>query len=287
MPRIAHVDPIAAPTTELSWRRRSYPSPGTRWTLVLRDPREFHMGADGWKAELWCGARNVSRSHSVALELANSTGFRACDDLRPWAPDDRTLALMTWTVTKPIVLYDVERRQLHEPPTRHALPNSAQWAPNLDRLLLPFSSGGELYDATGKHQGRAEWTADDEYTQYTDWTRWGMFFLIARESRDSKTRLVFYDGVVGERVEAMDLDPVDLVPYDHERYATLPRRALTLVLSSGVRADGVLLDSWNAARFDPLTDTLRLATYRPVSAPQHDRLTCEVEARWVSVTLTA
>ena len=287
MPRIAHVDPIAAPTAELSWRRRSYQSPSTRWTLVLRDPREWHMGADGWKAELWWGARNVSRSHKVALELANDTGFRACDDLRPWAADDRTLALMTWTVRTPIALYDVERRHVSQPPARHALPYSAQWSPNLDRLLLPFSSGGELYDATGKPQGRSEWIADDEYTLYTDWTRWGMFFLIARQSPDSKTRLVFYDGVAGQRVEAMDLDPVDLVPYDHGAYSLLPRHALTLMLSSGVRAAGVLLDSWHAARFDPLTDTLRLATYRPVSAPYHDRVTCEVEARWVAVTLAA
>lgn len=287
MPRIAHVDPIAAPADELSWRRRSYRSPSARWTLLLRDPREWHMGADGWRAELWSGARNVSRSHRAVLELANDTGFRACDDLRPWAADDRTLALMTWTVTKPIVLYDVERRHTHEPPARHELPHSAQWAPDLDRLLLPFSSGGELYDATGTHRGRADWLADDEYTLYTDWTQWGMFFLIARQSPDSRTRLVFYDGVRGQRVDAMDLDPVDLVPYDHERYSTLPRRALTLVLSSGVRAAGVLLDTWHAARFDPRTSTLRLATYRPVSVPDRDRLTCEVEAQWVAVTLTA
>jgi hypothetical protein len=245
------------------------------------------MGADGWQAELWAGARNVSRSHRAVLELANDTGFRASDDLRPWATDDRTLALMTWMVAQPIVLYDVERRQVHHVPTRHALPHSAQWAPHLDRLLLPFSDGGELYDTAGKHRGRAEWTADDEYTLYTDWTRWGLFFLIARQSPHSRTRLVFYDGVGGQRVDAMDLDPVDLVPYDHGTYSTLPRRDLTLVLSSGVRAAGVLLDVWHAARFDPLTDALRLATYRPVSPPDRDLLRCDVEARWVAVTLAA
>lgn len=43
---------------------------------------------------------------------------------------------------------------------------------------------------------------------YTDWTRWGLVFLIARHPPDARTRFVLYDGVRGQRVDAMDLDSV-------------------------------------------------------------------------------
>jgi hypothetical protein len=207
--------------------------------------------------------------------------------MRPWAADDRTLALMTWTVANSVCLYDVEERKIHQAPTGGALPHSVQWAPNADRLLLPFSTGGQLHDATGKRRAVAEWNVDPEPLLYTDWTRWGLFFVIARQSPGSTTRLAFHDGMTGQLVEAIDLDPIDLVPYNSGAYARIPRSGCTLALRSGVRAAGFLLDTWHDARFDAETGTLRLATYRPVSEPYSDQLACDVEARWIAVSLAA
>ena len=93
--------------------------------------------------------------------------------------------------------------------------------------------------------------------------------------------------MTGRLVEAIDLDPIDFVPYDSGAYSTIPRSGCTLALRSGVRAAGFLLDTWHDARFDPDTDMLRLAAYRPVSAPYCDQLACDVEARWIAVSLAA
>lgn len=244
------------------------------------------MGAEGWKAELWRGARNVSSAHRAAWKLANGIGFRACDDMRPWSMDDRTLVLLTWTMERPVWLYDVEQARLRQAPVEGAFPHSAQWAPARDRLLLPFSNGASLLDATGNRHGGVAWNVMDD-NLYTDWTRWGVFFVLARPASGSKTQLAFFEGGNGRLVEAIDLDPADLLPYDSGRFDRIPRSGFSLTVKTGIRAVGSLLDTWHAARFDPDTDTLRLATYRPVSPAQGHPPTCTVEARWVAVTLAA
>lgn len=170
MPRIERVTPITEPTGLISWKRRSYESPTSRWNFVLRDPREWHMGADGWKAELWRGARNVPSIHRDAWQLADGIGFRACDAMRPWSADDRTLALLTWRMESPVWLYDVEGRRLERAPVQGALPHSAQWAPRLDRLLLPSRPGRGCSIRGAVPQGSVAWNVTNDEL-FTDWTR--------------------------------------------------------------------------------------------------------------------
>jgi hypothetical protein len=67
------------------------------------------------------------------------------------------------------------------------------------------------------------------------------------------------------------------------------REGYTLAFGSGAWGAGFLLDTWHDVRFDPATDTLLLATDRPTSEPYRERgqLMCNVDPRWVTVTLAA
>lgn len=101
--------------------------------------------------------------------------------------------------------------------------------------------------------------------------------------------VTFFHGEDGSFAEAHDLDPSDVVHYDSEKYAELPRNrfCLTLVSPPGVAAVGSLLDTWNDVRFDQASGTLSLSVLRPVSLPYREgsALLCNVEQRWVAVEL--
>lgn len=293
MPRIVRTCGIAAPGTTLSCDRREYLSATGATTLVLHDPIEWHMGADGWRASLLSSGRDLSHEHPVLRRFGEGRGLRAPSDLQPWAPDGRTLALLTWEETDPVCLYDTEGRRVTRLTTGSAFPYSAQWAPDSDRLLIRFASGGTLFDAAGQRQGTLEWSVARDESFYTYWMRSGIVFLVARASRGSKTKITFYSSVSGGPIGAEDLDPTDLLPYDAAAYAGLSRDEYSLTLGSGTWGAGVLLDTWHDVRFVLETNTLLLATCRPTSAPSsmsapHRRgrqLMCQAEERWVQVDL--
>jgi hypothetical protein len=95
--------------------------------------------------------------------------------------------------------------------------------------------------------------------------------------------------------EAHELDPIDLVPYDAQPFAGLPRDRFCLVVRPSIRAVGQLLDTWHGVHFDQALNTLYLAVYRPASSPypddsvfkQHTESVCNVEERWVAVELSS
>jgi hypothetical protein len=99
--------------------------------------------------------------------------------------------------------------------------------------------------------------------------------------------LTFHAGEDGACGEAHELDPSDLVPYDAERFADLPRARFCLVVTPSVRAVGLLLDTWHSVRFHQPSATLYLAVYRPVSPGYWDKgeWLCHVEEQWVAVEL--
>lgn len=123
-----------------------------------------------------------------------------------------------------------------------------------------------------------------------------LFFLLAPQSGHAKTMLTFYRGQDGALRETFDLDPIDIVPYDREKYVVPPRDRFCLVNSPTMGSVGALLDTWSDVRFDQSTSTLLLAVLRPVSAPYREEaspwcieseLHCKVEQRWVAVELSA
>jgi hypothetical protein len=247
------------------------------------------MGADGWRVKLLHEGRNVGGKHGSLLGLAGARGFRCEDDLQPWSHDSKALVFLTWD-EDPVYTYDVAKHSLRHVPCGSEFVHSVQWSPTIDRLLVRSATRAALIDLEGNRQGTATWNITSFERADSHWTtdgRW--FFVLARESANAKGMLTFYAGADGTVGEAHQLDPFDLVPYDAEQFADLPRQGLCLVVSSSVRSVGQLLDTWHGVQFHQPSGTLYVAVYRPISPPyrHNTEWLCKVEERWVAVELAA
>jgi hypothetical protein len=196
------------------------------------------------------------------------------------------LAMVTWE-KQPVHLYDIETRNQKHLEYERGYLNSVQWAPDVDRLLMTFMTEGVLVDQTGAQQSLVRWNVDEGGTPYTFWMKRGKcFFLLARQS--GKTRLIFYDGVDGSIKESHDVDPLDIVPYNVDDYAGIPRERFSLrVVEPPIGSIGAMLDNWNTVMFDQASSTLFLSVFRPVSAPYQlgGELLCDVKQTSVAVEL--
>ena len=291
MPKIIRVRPIAAlPTPPHLPERVDNPSPDGEWNLVFHTPREWHMGADGWQVKLVHRGRDVTRDHRDFFRVAEGKGFRYDPHFHPWSFDSKSLAVLTWDQS-PVHVYEVAgKRDTHlgyQPPLGYVY--SAQWAPDIDRLLVTSSSEGLLVDRAGQQHALVQWGIAEYETPHTDWLNAGQcFFLVAREAADSKTRIRFYSGVDGALKEAHDLDPGDLVPYNWQDYVEVSRDSFSLISADvGFRSVGSLLDTWNSVKFDQASNTLFLRVFRPVSPPYRagDELVCKIKEFSVAVEL--
>ena len=182
-------------------------------------------------------------------------------------------------------LYEVAARSGSSLSYRTQFVYSAQWAPDVDRLLITSATDGVLVSRAGEQHGVVPWELSGD-RPHTYWMKSGMcFFLLARKAAGLKTGLTFFRGEDGTVTEAYGLDPLDLVPYDWERYVQLPRDRFCLVSSPSMGSVGRLLDIWSEVQFDQASSTLLLAVLRPVSAPYRagGQLLCNVERHWMAV----
>lgn len=247
------------------------------------------MGADGWQVKLFYRGRDVTRKHLDFFRVAEGKGFRYDPNFRPWSFDGRSLSVLTWDKA-PVHLYEVAAKKDtylgYQPPLGYVY--SAQWAPDMDRLLVTTSSKGVLVDQAGQQHALVQWEIAESETPHTDWLNAGKcFFLVARETGDSsKIRIRFFSGVGGALKETHDLDPKDLVPYNWEDYVELSRDRFSLISAdAGFRSVGSLLDTWSGVKFDQASNTLFLGVYRPVSPPyrEGEAWVCKIKDVWVAV----
>lgn len=287
MPRINEVTVNSGKPLDLGFQDRiENPSPDGAWNLVFQKPQEIRMGADGWQVKLLHHGRDVTSEHRRFFSIAGPNGFRWETGFQPWSFDSKTLAMVTWEM-QPVHLYQIETRNQKHLEYASGYVNSVQWAPDIDRLLLTFMSAGVLVDQTGAQQSRVEWNIEEGGTPYTFWMKRGKcFFLVGRQS--GKTRLIFYNGIDGSIKETLDLDPLDIVPYDVDDYAEIPRERFSLrVVDPPIGSVGSMLDNWNTVIFDQAASTLSVSIFRPVSAPYRlgEELLCDVRLTSVAVEL--
>ena len=111
--------------------------------------------------------------------------------------------------------------------------------------------------------GRGQWVADmtwwpaEDEIPYTGWTRDGFIFVLRQPGRQAKSQITFYDPehpIAAGRTAG--LDPDRLVPYDIAEYEGLARDRGTLIVGSGHRVVGALLDTWHQIRFEPARNRL-------------------------------
>ena len=247
------------------------------------------MGAEGWKVQLRHRGWNVGARHRSISNLGGAKGFRCEDDLEPWSHDSEALVFVTWD-EQPVHVYDLGAKSLRNVPCDSDYLYSAQWSPSVDRLLVTSTDRAVLTNRDGTWRGSASWRIAPQERPHTQWTRDGhWFFVLAREATSAKVMLTFHAGEDGRVGEAYELDPIDLAPYDAERYADLPRDGLCLIMTSATGGIGQLLDTWHRVQFDQPSNTLYLAVFRPVSAAYKsgEAWLCDVEERWVAVALAS
>jgi hypothetical protein len=251
------------------------------------------MGADGWQVRLFHRGHDVTRKHRDFFSFAEGTGVRYDPHFRPWSFDSKSLSVLTWEKA-PIRLYAVAAKRVthleYQPPQGYVY--SAQWAPDIDRLLVSSSSEGVLVDQAARQHGLIQWGIPERETPHTDWLNAGKyFFLVARDAGDTfRTKIRFFSGVDGTLKETHNLDPQDLVPYNSDDYAELSRDRLSLQSAdAGFRSVGLLLDTWSGVKFDRASNTLFLSVSRPVSPPYREggEWVCRIKEVWVAVEIAS
>lgn len=277
-----------------SGRRHEFVSPNGQWSAVYHSPREFHMGADGWRLRLRYKGLAVGWRHAAIRTLAGATGFRCEADLQPWSHDSALMALLTWDA-EPVHLYAPSSKTVRQLAGVSGFVYSLQWSPSLDRLLLTWPEKALLADRRGALRQVTPWRVASGERPDTAWTTDGhWFFVVARDSIHAPVMLTFYDGETGARAEAFALDPHELVPYDADAFSRIARDRFSLVVSPSIGAAGHLLDTWHGVGFDRPSSTLFLAVYRPVSAvytstaPPYGSAggaVCDVDERWIAVEI--
>lgn len=287
MPKIKLVRPIGALSKDLP-ERIDNPSPDGEWNLIVHTPREFHMGADGWRVKLFHRGHNITAKHNDFFRIADGKGFRWERHFQPWSLDSKSLAMVTWDKT-PIHLYQIAAKRDKPLNYQPRFVRSAQWAPDIDRLLLTFTIDGVLVNQAGEQQALVRGGIEEGQTMHTYWMKAGKcFFILARQANNFKTTLRFYSGLDGALQETHDLDPMDLVPYNWEDFLEMPRDRLCLeVVDPATGAEGSMLDIWNSVLFDQASSSLLLAVFRPVSSPYREKgeLLCKVKQTWIAVEL--
>lgn len=286
---IARVEPIEAdsiPPADDGWKRRVYSSPEGDWTLLLHGSFEWHMGATGWKAKILHAGRDVSRRHKAVLAKAGKKGFQSFTDYQPWAFGHPRLALATWDPSNPVHILDAETGDTVAIESGVGQPVSVQFAPGIERLLISFADRGALYDFRAGLHVTIPWQKPESEPARAFWTGAARLISIMRESADAGTMLRAYSGADGRVQEARRLDPRDLVPYDHDRYAGIASAGF-LRVGANTWSDGSMLDRWNDIRFERSSTRLLLSVFRPVSAPYAGpmRPGCDVTEAWVAVEL--
>ena len=127
MPRIGPPQPISAPRgANYLPKRIEFSSPDGDWTVAYHTPREWHMGADGWRVLLLHHRRDVTREHKLFLRIAGNKGFRVDRSFQPWSYDSKVLVFVTWD-EEPVFLYDVATRKATHLGCRRQYINAAQW----------------------------------------------------------------------------------------------------------------------------------------------------------------
>ena len=286
MAYIGEIKETIPPKREVSWERRGFQSPDQLWVASFHNPREWRMGAVGWQFSL-VSVGDGTAVYDTALErLSEGSGVRCPVNCAPWRADSMMLALLIWD--EGLVLFDVGAMNKCQCGFGES-PYTAQWAPHGDRLLVSFRDRLTLLDGAGSFVAYADWKSAEHELPHTGWLGSGkVFFAVGRTSKRAKSRIGFFKAGDGSVVGKQLLDPKELVPYEAEKYKSVPRGRYSLIVPPSTRAVGSLLDVWRKALYDQERELLFLSIYRPVSGiiELDGHPACEVEEEWVSVEMS-
>lgn len=286
VPTIGEIRAVAAPPHP-SWERREFPAPGGGYTLTLRDPDEWAMGADGWNVELRDSSGDVTPDHSYLRYLNNRAGVVADSTMAPWLADGTAVGLIPTGRDSPHspVVYEIESERRNEvQATGWCL--TVQCAPVGDRILVPRIGGFELI-TRGQSLRSLDWSHPEREWPHSGWLASGQVWYAIGRSKHGGVSWIWFLDPDGEVLAKERLDPFDVEPFDRDVYADAIRSGYSLKMGDGVRSLGTQLLRWTDSRPDPEHNRVLLAMTRPTGPPVtvERELLCDTEQRWVSVEL--
>jgi len=286
VPTVGEIQAIAAPI-EPGWERREFPAPTGDYTLILRDPDEWAMGADGWRLELRDPSGDVTPSHSYLRYLNNRVGVVADMNMSPWLADGSAVGLIPTGRDSPHwpVVYEIESERRTEVRARGWC-LTVQCAPVGDRILVPRIGGFELL-AGGKSLRSFDWSHPEREWPESGWLASGEAWFAIGRSEHGQVSWIWFLDPDGEVIAKERLDPFDVEPFDRDLYESAIRTGYSLKMGNGVRSLGTQLLRWTEARPDPEGNRVLLAMTRPTGPPVEvgRELLCDAEQRWFSVEL--
>lgn len=271
------------------------------FNLVFYNPSEFRMGAVRWKMKLLFNNENISSEHKTLIDLAEKEPIDCPCVYQPWSSTGEKVFISSifydnknkWSSNK--YMYDISSKQLLICKI-DGLPVSIQGSRNISRYVAVIDKNTFLLNINGEVLRNLEIkTADFEYPEIRWIDDWKQFFMIGRTSRESKTKLYFFDGESGDFINEILFDPQEILPYEHDKYKEIDRNSFSLVLSKTGRGVGCFLDVWSEVDFDEKTKKLKAKTYRPIDKmyleggfflfKKSGQKLCKVEEKWIEATL--
>jgi hypothetical protein len=270
---------------ELSgWKEEQvYRSPDGTRDAVFHDPFEFHMGADAWKLKIINTISGNTETHRKLESFQYGNSLLHPRSYAPWSGS--TLLIANWSPG--CCLYDVRKQDLIKI-SSSGYPVSAIGSPHPTRFVLTTTELSVLLKGSGEDLTKINISfPEQEYPEFRWMRSADCFFAIHRPNKSTSPCISFFDGASGMNLCSIRLDPDELLPYNRSAYKAIQRAAFSLAINKGCHCVGHFLDVWSNAEFNEQSETLSLRVYRPSSSVyDHQGIaTCDVEEKWIEVTL--
>lgn len=239
--------------------QREFVSPNKKSKIIFYNPYEFSMGAYEWQLRLIDNDIDITKDHPLLLKNKKMCPYV----YQPWSCDSKRLILVNKDSREE--LYDILNKQYIKCAFDFFAVNILG-AQNITKFLLTTREEVFIMDLEGRILTKVDFkTPPHEYPSAYWLKSNNFFFVIGRESESAPTKMIFYDTNSHKKIQAINLDPKEIVPYEYEKYKDINRKEFSLATSNSNWTAGWFLDRWSAIDFDEENDMLRLKICRPTS----------------------
>lgn len=249
------------------------------------------MGGTAYRVKLFHQGVDVTEDHPALRRKAKKTyGYSIGSDDRSWSADSKNVFLRTVSPSQ-LFRYRPETKSTRILASDYCL--NLKCANDRPQIFVLDSERSTIVDHTGNQVCEFDKRSSVDCLVATYWLNPNDFVAqIGRTSRRTKMRINIHSSATGERVHSTIVEPRSAIPFDEQEYASIRKSGYSLVVpSDGMTwASGRLLDDWIDTWFDDRTNSLKLATYRPTSAPYQkdwgmihfskDSWYCDVQKVW-------
>ncbi|MBF0382815.1 MAG: hypothetical protein HQL69_17480 [Magnetococcales bacterium] len=237
-------------------------------TALFHDWWEYRMASYHWGLSIFHGEEDLSQAHTDITFNAGREAkrYRLPDNYQPWVMRGEALVLLSQDQSG-LQIYYPKKRILEQTP-HTGLVGGLVCSPELPRIAIAKGAKNvQLIDLEGSLIAELPIRGPDSgRSPFLAWLKSGRHLLgISRSSNHYKPSLMVFDGKTGALLHSIDLNPEELVPYDHKKFSVIDRElGFPLLTSPNSGAMGRLLDDWDHIELENGHDILHLEIQRPV-----------------------